>query len=145
MNDKVVFGGRSSGRTFLYINKIKEENNMNINTSNNNIDVRKPTLNRYERAMKMLEEDMKITNDSFIVIKYKDNDLWKSSKIFFKNRQDWKYASISVIFAKRHNRELNLYEDILKYASDYDRVVILKLEGNENVYIDEETIFKIEE
>ena len=145
MNDKVVFGGRNSGKTELVYNKIKEEHNMNVNTNKKNVEVKKPTLNRYERAMKMLEEDMKITNDSFIVIKYKENDLWKSSKIFFKNRQDWKYASISVMFAKRHDRELNLYEDILKYASDYDRVVILKLEGNENVYIDEETIFKVGE
>jgi hypothetical protein len=118
---------------------------MTVNTNKNNVEVKKPTLNRYERAMKMLEEDMKTTNDSFIVIKYKENDLWKSSKIFFKNRLDWKYASISIMFSKRYDRELNIYEDILKYASDYDRVVILKLEGNENVYVDEETIFKVGE
>ena len=145
MNDKVVFGGRRSGRTFLNIYKNKGENNMNVNTNKNNVEVKKPALNRYERAMKMIEEDKKITNDNFIVVKYKENDLWKSSKIFFKNKLDWKYASISVMFAKRHDRKLNFYEDILKYASDYDRVVISKLEDNKNVYIDEETIFKVGE
>ena len=118
---------------------------MNLNTNKNNVEVKKPALNRYERAMKMIEEDKKITNDNFIVIKYKEDDSWKSSKIFFKNKLDWKYASISVMFAKRHDRKLNFYEDILKYASDYDRVVISKLEDNENVCIDEETIFKVGE
>ena len=106
-------------------------------------EVKKPVLNRYERAMKQLEEDSKITNDSFIVIKYKENGVWNSTKVWFKNKQDWKHSSVLIVISKRHNKDIELYEDILKYASDYDRVVINNLVGNDTVYVDEDTIFKV--
>jgi hypothetical protein len=121
----------------------KEELIMGINVNKREVVVtEKPKLNRYERAMKMMCEDSKVTNDKFIIIKYKENETWYESKIWFRTNQDWKIASLSYKISKNHNEDVYL-EDILKHASNYDKEFINSLKDKENICIDEDTIFKV--
>ena len=111
----------------------------NVNNKEKKVVTEEPTLNRYERAMKMMREDMKVTNDNFMIIKYKENEIWYESKIWFSTRQNWKIASLSYNMANNHNQDIYL-KDILKYASKYDKEFINSLKDKENTCIDKENI-----
>lgn len=84
-----------------------------------------------------------ITNDYFIVVGYNRKGRLVEMAVWYKNRMDYKNASLKIKEKIERKAEVNLYDDVLFNALQYDKEFVGYVEehaGEVKMYVDTETL-----